>query len=665
MGKFKMKKGIFPLAVLAAVLLVAACPQPDDFLSDSGYLLALDPFDNNNDIYVQDEDFPETSAEITVWMTDAEGARLEYENLQSALDWLKNNAVNGGNYAVRLGSDQIIAPQTLSYGASVSITLYGVMGEKKISPSKTGSLFTIGANVTLTLGRGITLKGISNNLVPLVSVEKNGTLVMKDGSVIRDNNNIRNYLYESNGAGVSVAGKFTMDGGSILNNRVTGLCTGGGVILINAGEFTMNGGLISGNYAESRGGGVGSYHSLTEERAVFLMTGGTISNNTSGSGGGVNISNYTSFTMTGGTISNNKAYSGGGVEVGGYAYGSSGELTMTGGVISNNIAELTGGGIFSQYAHKGKVVIGGNAVISGNEADITNPFHGNSCGGGIYTSSIILEGNCVIEGNKARNGAGVYLTYHESIKTVTFTMTGGVIRSNTAVEYGGGVAFNYLLQGQARDYVVPFAFDKTGGTIYGSDGGANANIVLNAVDKDSRPPRPGDDDDQGEDNDNQGGVSIVPYGNDQGGNNNDQGNNNNQGNGNSQGGNNNNQGNQGNQGNGNNNNQGNGNNNNQGGNGNNQGNQGNGNNNNQGNGNNNNQGNDNDQGEDDNNQGGSNGGGALANRGRAIYVFDLYWGKNYTGSDDVFTVYVHKETTSAPSDRLGAWDNRQPSGAWD
>ena len=44
---------------------------------------------------------------------------------------------------------------------------------------KIGSLFAIGANVTLTLGRGVTLKGRSDNKAPLVSVEKNGTLVMK------------------------------------------------------------------------------------------------------------------------------------------------------------------------------------------------------------------------------------------------------------------------------------------------------------------------------------------------------------------------------------------------------------------------------------------------------------------------------------------------------
>ncbi|MDR1836827.1 MAG: right-handed parallel beta-helix repeat-containing protein, partial [Treponema sp.] len=494
-----MKRNIFiSIAILAVALLIIACPQPGDFHSGSVYPRPGSNFPDNV-VYAEDQNFPEVSDHVTVWL-DTEGGtqNVEYENLQAALDWLKDNAVHGGNYTVHLGRDQIIAPQTLSYGASiVSITLYGVRGEKQISPSKIGSLFTIGANVTLTLDRGITLEGLSNNLVPLVSVEKDGTMVMKDGSTIRDNNNIRNHLFTSNGAGVSVAGKFIMDGGSILNNKVPGLCTGGGVIIIGAGEFTMNGGLISGNYAESTGGGVGFYHSLTsEERAVFLMTGGTISNNTSGSGGGVYVSDFGNFTMTGGTISNNSASAGGGVYVSGISWGESGEFIMTGGVINNNLTESNGGGIFSQYAHKGKVVIGGNAVISGNEANITNPFHGNSCGGGIYTSSIILEGNCVIEGNKARNGGGVYLTYHENINTVTFTMTGGVIRSNTAIEYGGGVALCYLSQGQRRDYTVPFAFDKTGGTIYGYDGGDNANIVLNAVNKDGRPPRPGEDEDE-------------------------------------------------------------------------------------------------------------------------------------------------------------------------
>jgi len=644
MGCSKLKSNIFPLAMLTAVLLVTACPQPEDFLFNPG-LPSEDHADHfDNDAYTpQDGGLPETAAELPVWLDTEGGAEnVEYKSLQAALDWLKDNAVNGGNYTVRVGWDQAIAPYPLNYGApdkTVSVTLVSAdENEKQISLAKTGNLFTIGANVILTLDRGITLKGLSTNLVPLISVEKNGALVMKDGSVIRDNNNIRNHLFTSNGAGVSVAGKFTMDGGSILNNRVPGLCTGGGVIITDAGEFTMNGGLISGNYAGSKGGGVGFYHSLiSEERAVFLMTGGAISHNTSGAGGGVYVSYFGNFTMTGGTISHNSAGAGGGVEVGGWVYGSSGEFTMTGGVISNNIAELNGGGIFSQYAHKGKVVIGGNAVISGNEADTTNPFRGNSCGGGIYTAYITLEGNGVIEGNKARKGAGVYLTYHESIEAVTFTMTGGVIRANTAIEYGGGVAFCYLSQGQRRDYAVPFAFDKTGGTIYGYDGGADANIVLNAVNKDGRPPRPGqDEDDQGEDNNNQGNQGN--------GNNNNQGN---QGNGNG-----NSQGNQGNQGNGNN-----------------QGNQGNGNGNNQGNqGNNNNQGNDNDQGEDDDDQdgNGNNGGnGTLSDRGHAVFVFDQYWGQSYNDSDVISTVYVHKEITSFPADKLGAWDNGQLTGNWD
>jgi len=50
-----------------------------------------------------------------------------------------------------------------------------------------------------------------------------------------------------------------------------------------------------------------------------------------------------------------------------------------------------------------------------------------------------------------------------------------------------------------------------------------------------------------------------------------------------------------------------------------------------------------------------------------VFVFDLYWGKSDIGSDDVSTVYVHKEITSPPSDRLGAsgnGENKQSAGAW-
>jgi len=85
-----------------------------------------------------------------------------------------------------------------------------------------------------------------------------------------------------------------MNGGTISGNTSK---TGGGGGVSNNGTFTMSGGTISGNKTDKYGGG-GVINSGT-----FRMTGGTISGNTtSGEGGGVASIFLSSFVKTGGTI---------------------------------------------------------------------------------------------------------------------------------------------------------------------------------------------------------------------------------------------------------------------------------------------------------------------------------------------------------------------------
>jgi hypothetical protein len=483
---------MFFLAVLAAMII--SCPQPMDNFSKKT---------NADDI--SEENLPEetgsdseaAAVQENVWLY-SDSIFQGYENLQAALDWLKDNADNDGSYTVCLGTNETIAPQTLNFGASdkiVNITLISNdENEKQISLTRPGILFRVGPYITLTLDRGITLKGRSDNdSGALVYVDKNGTLIMNDGASAKDN------AGKDYGA-ISIEGTFIMNGGSITgNSKKFGFLIGGGVCLID-GTFTMNGGIISGNRS-SNGGGVG-FCSERGKNPVFYMTGGTISNNRGDFGGGVFVSYSGKFIMTGGTISNNLGIAGGGLSIEA-SVSSSGEFIMTGGAISNNVAECNGGGIFSsQNVTKGKLVIGGNAVISGNSV-MNNPFPGNGYGGGIYSSAnVVLQDNCVIEGNTAKGGAGLYFSLHQgSVIETAFTMTGGTIRANTAKEFGGGVAILH-----SSPYIQ---FHKTGGIIYGYDGGVNSNIVLNSTyaGKEKQPGNPHGDsneDDQGEDNNAQG-----------------------------------------------------------------------------------------------------------------------------------------------------------------
>ncbi|MDR2662645.1 MAG: hypothetical protein LBC31_06570 [Treponema sp.] len=136
------------------------------------------------------------------------------------------------------------------------------------------------------------------------------------------------------------------------------------------------------------------------------------------------ISGGTVQLKSGGIKDNTSTDDGGGV----YVYG--GTFTMYGGEISHNTSTgimNRGGGVC--------VTSGGTFTMYGGEISHNTSTGGGNCGGGV----------CVISGG-------------------TFTMNEGTITCNSAA-FGGGV---YVESG----FVV---FNKAGGTIYGSDGGADAN----------------------------------------------------------------------------------------------------------------------------------------------------------------------------------------------
>jgi uncharacterized repeat protein (TIGR02543 family) len=208
-------------------------------------------------------------------------------SLAESLAWISANMEGDGAYTIILKNDEAIEPQTLSYTGTniISITLTSDTTEQTVSLlNTTGSLFTVGGGVTLTLGNNVTLQGRSDNTAPLVTVA--GTLVMNRGAKITGNSAYR--------GGVSVFnGTFTMNGGTISGNSASSDDGGGGVFVFN-GTFTMNGGTISGNSASSRGVGGGVFVS----NGTFTMNGGTISGNSVDTfgGGGVYV-DHGEFTM--------------------------------------------------------------------------------------------------------------------------------------------------------------------------------------------------------------------------------------------------------------------------------------------------------------------------------------------------------------------------------
>jgi len=235
-------------------------------------------------------------------------------NLTAALSYISNNAAIGDDYLIALGADESISPANLSYsGKTVGITLLGYGGERNITLSSNGSMFTINSGVTFTLDENIKLVGRNANNASLIKVNSGGDLIMNGGSISA--NNILNTGGYAEGGGVFVAsnGTFTMNGGSVSENTARGDngSYGGGVFV--SGTFTMNSGSVSGNSAVANniyvnpvcGGGV--YVS-----GAFIMHGGTISGNfvqasTSydnmfGNGGGVYVSGGTFKKLPNGSL---------------------------------------------------------------------------------------------------------------------------------------------------------------------------------------------------------------------------------------------------------------------------------------------------------------------------------------------------------------------------
>jgi len=359
--------------------------------------------------------------------------KIGRQNLAESIAYISANAVSGDNFSIVLGADESSAPVNLYYsGKNVGITLLGHGGERTITLSANGSLFTVNSGVTLTLDENIVLMGRSANNNSLVRINA-GKLIINAGAKITGNTASGNSAY---GGGVYMRdGILTMNGGEISGNTVSvpssayGFSGGGGVY-IDYGTFMMNGGKISGNAALSAGSGNPSTGGGVDGYGTIIMSGGEISSNRVSSayfssGGGVAA--YETFIMDGGEISGNTISAGGSETIGGGVFvADDADFTMSGGKITGNTAP------------------------------------GKGVGGGVGLSGTFTMDGGEISGNSANSGGGVYSL------GISFTMTGGVISRNTASYSGGGV--------ELSDGI----FTKTGGTITGySDDTVNGNVAKN------------------------------------------------------------------------------------------------------------------------------------------------------------------------------------------
>jgi len=274
----------------------------------------------------------------------------------------------------------------------------------------------------------IILRGTESEQI--ISIFDNGSIfTIESGVTLILEKNITLEGHNSNNASlvrVNSGGTLIMNNGSKISSnafRSSVSSSYGGGVYVNNGNFTMNGGEITDNIVSSSvsfGNGGGVY----VNNGVFVINGGEIYGNiASHHGGGVYINNSSTFTLSGGKIiANTTSGDGGGL------YISNGIFSMNSGEISRNTTYGNGGGVY----------------FAGNTFNMT---------GG------------KINGNIAIGSGGGVRVYG------VFNMINGEISNNTASVFGGGVHISTTLG----------SIIKTGGIIYGSNGGIFANTARNST----------------------------------------------------------------------------------------------------------------------------------------------------------------------------------------
>ncbi len=338
----------------------------------------------------------------------------------------------------------------ITAGNSLSLKNITLDGNKETTTSQEPLIVVDGGNLTID----------DRTLIANAkSINNGGAISVLGGSLTMNGGRLTGNLAKSGGAVfINNGGNFIMNMGEIDNNTATVL--GGGVFLdrergSTSTIFTMSDGLIHDN-SSRHGGGVS-----LENTSTFSLNGGKIYNNrVTGVGGGVNASGSgCRFNMSGGEIySNVSDQNGGGI------YNNTGNslFTGTGGVIRDNHASWNGGGIYSNHAPviiNGVTIRNNKASLDGGGIYLNmlymaanNTFTMNSGliekneakhGGGIfaYTSSVKLvkiNGGIISQNKASVNGGGLYMAGH-----ATLVGTGGLVEGNTAANSGGGIFFNY------------------------------------------------------------------------------------------------------------------------------------------------------------------------------------------------------------------------------
>jgi len=297
--------------------------------------------------------------------------------------------------------DNTIAKQELYEDPNEYANAGKITGGHSGQAGRHGGAISVSNGGNLTLDGGV-ISGSEAGYGGGVSVIQGSSFTMIKGCI--DNNTVTR-----EGAGVYIGGgekggsTFTMEGGFIRGNHIgvgtTVKINGGGVYVCNNSTFNMSGGQIgfwsqseeiAGNSIDGYGGGV------YVKNSTFNITGGTVTDNKAGKGGGgIYLDEGANFTMNSIEMTRNHADSGIGSAI---LVGKAALCNITGGKIYRNTAGDYYGAIYISSDCSGPVTI--------NNVDIYDNYRG------IYNEGKDVTLDAVnIHDNKCKNdthGAGVY-----------------------------------------------------------------------------------------------------------------------------------------------------------------------------------------------------------------------------------------------------------------
>ena len=383
----------------------------------------------------------------------------------------------GKSEVMRINRNVLVAGITMMNGSNAGFTSYGNRAAGiRVGYNESGAPQSVVSNCVVTCctnaftadtkSSGNVIYGgavcVFDTGLLVDSVVTNNTAAYRCGGVVIKNGEVR---------GCTISGNTAASGG-------------GGVFIERGSSGLVADSIISGNDAGSKGGGGGVASFIAT--SSLTLTNCTLSGNTAGYGGGVDIQDGRASFLDCRFVGNTAAQAGGGLRV---CLG--GKVDATGCVFDGNRADNSssgyGGGCAVYNQNNGGMLVVTNSVFRNNSSACRGGGFSGPWGTGDTTGKVYAElVGCVFTNNSSyRQGAGICVRdqYQEDLNT-RFLMRNCLVAFNAAQisgsgSEGGGVYFvAYANPIMDSCTIVSNRTSNSGGGIYHRWGGTVTNCVI-------------------------------------------------------------------------------------------------------------------------------------------------------------------------------------------